>query len=60
MRQFTDEEKFKAIEREIRWRKRVYPNRVEVGRMTQHEADYQIAIMEAVLEDYRAKVELPL
>ncbi len=60
MRQFTDEEKYRCLERELRRRRNVYPNRIETGRMTQHEADYQITIMEAVLEDYRAKAELPL
>ena len=49
---FTDTDKLEAIRREIRWRKRVYPNRVETGRMPPAEADYQIRIMEAIAADY--------
>jgi hypothetical protein len=50
---FTAADKFKAVMREIALRKRVYPNRVLTHRMKQEAADREIAIMEAILEDYR-------
>lgn len=57
---FTDEEKRIAAEREVGWRKRVYPNRIETGRLSQQEADYQIQIMQEIADDYRTKAEFPL
>lgn len=50
---FTTTEKRAAVEREITLRKRVYPRRVEDGKMSQKLADAQIAVMEAIAEDYR-------
>jgi hypothetical protein len=52
MMPYTDTEKLEAIRREIKWRKRVYPNRVETGRMPPAEAAFQISIMEAIAVDY--------
>jgi hypothetical protein len=49
---FTDTQKLEAVRREIRWRRKVFPNRVATSRMTPHEADYQIKIMEAIAADY--------
>jgi hypothetical protein len=60
MTRFTDEEKKKAAEREATMRRRVYPGWVAVGRMTQAEADRQIALMDEIARDYRARSELPL
>jgi hypothetical protein len=45
--------KLKVIEREIALRKSVYPRRVRRQEMTQQEADYQIEVMEAILDDYQ-------
>jgi hypothetical protein len=50
---FTAEEKLAAVEREIALRRRVYPNRVMTGRMTQYFADRQIALFEAIAADLR-------
>ncbi len=47
---FTIEEQIKAVEREISMRKKVYPRRVAMDQMGQSQADYQIAVMEAVKE----------
>lgn len=47
-------EKRKAIERELGFRRRVYPKSVADGKMKQAEADHQIAVMEAILKDYAA------
>jgi hypothetical protein len=52
-RHFSAAEKRKAIEREIVLRKSVYPRMVTMGKFSQREADFQIAIFEAIAEDYR-------
>ena len=49
---FTHRQKREAVLREIKMRKRVYPNQVRQERMTQEEADHQIAVMEAIAADY--------
>lgn len=54
---WTSDEKLACIEREIRLRKRVYPNRVANKRMSPLQADRQISMMEEIAEDYRKKVE---
>ena len=52
---FTDEEKRKALAREVALRARVYPGFVARGKMKQATADRELAIMRAILRDY----ELP-
>ena len=54
---FTTTDKLAAIERELGYRRRVYANRVHTGRMTQALADRQIAIFEAIADDYREQVK---
>lgn len=51
---FTAEEKREAIERELKYRRRVYPRRIEAGQMTRALADRQIALFEEILQDYQA------
>lgn len=46
-------EKFDCAMREVKMRKRVYPRWVEAGRLTPQKAEIEIAIMEAIAEDYR-------
>jgi hypothetical protein len=53
MTEFTAEQKLRALERELRLRQQVYPHRVATHRMTQQQADYQIGIMQAILDDYQ-------
>ncbi|MGA7809658.1 hypothetical protein [Bradyrhizobium sp.] len=53
---FTSEQKRKAVEREISYRKRVFPRLIDSGKMTRQMADEQIAIFVAILDDY-AKAE---
>ncbi len=53
---YTVEQKRKAIERELRYRRRVYTRQVEAGKMLQSFMDEQIAVFEAIREDY-AKAE---
>ena len=47
----------KCVEREIAMRKRVYPRFVKNGKMTQQEADAELAAMEAVLKTLNEKSE---
>ena len=52
MTEFTRAQKRACIERELKMRRRVYPRWVENGKMTQADADREIAVMEAILADY--------
>lgn len=54
---FTAEEKLAGIERELKYRRRVYPRRIEAQKMTQSLADEQITLFEAIAEDYRAQAQ---
>ena len=51
-RAFTYEQKLEAVRRELKYRRRVYPRRVEARQLTQALADYQLAIFEAIEADY--------
>jgi hypothetical protein len=53
MAEWTDDDKLKCAEREIAMRKGVYPKWVQSGRMKPEAAAREIAIMEAIAEDYR-------
>ena len=46
----TVAEEIAAVRREIRLRYQVYPRRVATGRMTKQKADYEVAVMEAILD----------
>lgn len=48
----TRDMKHACIKRELHMRGRVYPHRVAEGRMTQADADREIAVMQAILADY--------
>lgn len=50
--QVTTEDKIKAIKRKIGFRKKVYPNLVLSGKMTQQQSDKQIFVFEEILKDY--------
>jgi hypothetical protein len=47
-------EQIKGVRREIDYRKRLYPRWVQDGKMTQQEANYQIELMEYVLNTLHA------
>jgi hypothetical protein len=49
---FTAEQKRKAIDRELNYRRHVYGGLVLRGKMSQKMADEQIAIFEAIRLDY--------
>ena len=48
----TDADKYKAAAREAAIRLSVYPKRVRDKKMTQAQADWEIAVMEAIAQDY--------
>jgi hypothetical protein len=54
---FSDEDKLACLQRELTMRRRLYPHRVRNGLMAQPEADREIALIEAIMADYRAKVQ---
>lgn len=49
---YSAREKALCAEREVRQRQRVYPRFVAEGRMKLDQAEYQIAVMQAIAEDY--------
>jgi hypothetical protein len=49
--------KLAAVERELRYRRRVYPRQIADGRMTDGLANSQIAVFEAIADDYRKLAE---
>jgi hypothetical protein len=56
-RPYTAKELQLAAEREVKIRQRVYPNRVMTHRMSQYEADHQLAMMRQIAEEYRLRAE---
>ena len=46
-------DKTACIEREVRLRERVYPRLVSIGKMTDKLAKRELAVMKAILVDYR-------
>jgi hypothetical protein len=59
MSAFDDATKLACVEREIQMRYGVYPSRVRQGLMPKAMADREIAIMQAIAQDYREKVRGP-
>lgn len=53
----TATEKLEAIERELTFRRRVYPRLVNKGSMTQRKSDSEISILMEVADDYRRLAE---
>ena len=51
----TLDEQIACVAREIRMRRQVYPRWVEAHRMSQAQADHQLAAMTAVLENLQAQ-----
>lgn len=55
MTEITTADKIKSLRREIAMRKNVYPKWIESGRMTKEAADREIAVMQAIHDDYAPK-----
>jgi hypothetical protein len=49
----TNRDKMVCARREAELRRRVYGGLVRNGRMSQEKADYEVAVMEAIANDYR-------
>ena len=43
--------------REVRWRTRVYPNRIFTGRMTRAKAAIEIEMMETIAQHFQAMAD---
>jgi hypothetical protein len=51
---FTVAEKLKCAKRELALRQAVYPKFIASGRLKQQSADQEIALMQAIVDDYTA------
>lgn len=63
MTNYSNADKLRCIERELKMRYSVYTRRVVEGKMTQRQMDREIALMEEIASDMRALAEkerLPL
>jgi len=54
----TDFDKLQCVVRELGFRRRVYARRVEQGKMAQAQADHEIAVMEAIKQDYSRSAQV--
>ena len=50
-------DKLTCAERELKMRRQVYPRWIDVGRMSTSKAAHEIAVMEAIVADYRKILE---
>ena len=50
---FTAEQKRSCLAREIALHKIVYPGRIKQGLMNRATAEHELAVMQAILDDYR-------
>jgi hypothetical protein len=56
MTDFSDADKLKSLKRELALRERVYPKRVEDGRMGAVQAAHELDIMRAIIADYEERL----
>lgn len=56
---FTPHDKLKCAARELALRRSVYPKWVRTGRMKADDANREIAVMEAIVADYRQAAKAP-
>ena len=50
---FTTADKLACVEREVRMRAKIYPNRILTGRMSAESATREIDCMKEIADDYR-------
>ena len=50
--------KLKAVERELAFRRSLYPKWIAAGRIDQEKATHEIAVMEAIAQDYRDALDI--
>lgn len=60
MSEYSIERKIQCIKREIGLRQRVYPARVQAGKMTHSEATDELAVLQDILRDYLERAQLSL
>jgi hypothetical protein len=53
----TEADKLSCVERELRYRARVYDRLVANGKMTERLRDRELALMTEIVRDYKARVE---
>ncbi len=53
----SNEDKLKCVKRELGMRRNVYLKWVASGRMKKEQADREIAVMTAVVDDYEKKID---
>jgi len=53
----TTSDKLTCVERELKYRQRVYARLVNEGKMSQGKATLELAIMQAIIDDYRQAAE---
>ncbi len=49
MKEIEIEDEIACINREIKYRQRVYPRLIQCSKMTQQKADFEIAVMKQIL-----------
>jgi hypothetical protein len=54
----TIDDKLQCVVRELGYRNRVYPRMVEQKKMSQTQANYELRVMESIVEDYRRSAQL--
>ena len=54
---FNAAEKAEEVRREWMTRERIYPSWVRLGRISEKTANYRIAILRAIAEDYEAQAQ---
>ena len=54
----TIDDKLQCVVRELGYRNRVYPRMVEQKKMSQTQADYELRVMESIVEDYRRSAQV--
>ncbi len=50
-------EKITCLERELNLRKRVYPRLINHDKMRPDEADHELEVMSAILDDYKQRIK---
>lgn len=58
-RGYSYAQKISVLEREVNMRRRVYPALIANGRMSTHDANFQLTCMEEILKDYQEAVKRP-
>jgi hypothetical protein len=54
--EFSDADKLKSLKRELFLRERVYPRRIAERKMTEQQAQHELEIMKAIVEDYEERL----